>query len=115
MLRNTYSDVEVAVDRDGYPVLAKWSAANPDYETFIFCKFDRFSARNLLHLESELIVLERQLNLHDEQARQSKDVETSRSIRTLEAFDENAKDSSRLEHGLMELVKKNQRKFQAVS
>ena len=105
MLRGTTSDIEIATDRNGYPALASWTAANPDYESFIFRRFDRLSAGNILYLESELMSLERRLDVCDARARQSNDVETSRSLQSWEAFEENAKDPSRLEHDRMKLVK----------
>lgn len=40
-------DVENVRDSTGFPALAKKIAINPDYEAFIFRKFDRLNARNL--------------------------------------------------------------------
>ncbi|KAI1391503.1 uncharacterized protein F4822DRAFT_427350 [Hypoxylon trugodes] len=63
-------------------------AVQADYEAFIFRKFDRLSARNLLHLEAKLAYLEAKLDIEDKKAAQSQENETLRSIRTWEAFEE---------------------------
>ncbi len=103
-------DVEHAPYRQlGYPALAEWIAGNPDYETFIFRRFDQLSARNLLHLESQVAELERQLEVLDEQARQERiqnpeDLEMSRSNRSWHVFSDRAKDTSLLESKRMALA-----------
>lgn len=81
-------------------------AINPDYETFIFRKFDQLTARNLLHLESKLAYLEWKLDRADEQAALSPDNETLRSIQVWEAFEENAKHATRPEHDRMKIAEK---------
>lgn len=80
--------------------MAHMIAINPDYEAFIFRKFDRLSARNLLHLEGRLAYLERKLNQADDQA-EHWDNETLRSLRSWEAFQEKAEDVDRPEHARM--------------
>jgi hypothetical protein len=42
----------------GYPSLAKFIASDRDQSTFLFRRFDRLSARNLLYLQAELAELE---------------------------------------------------------
>lgn len=99
-----HMDVESATKSEGFPALARRIATNPDYETFIFRKFDRLSARNLLHLESRLSYLEWKLDQADQQAALGPDKvdnETLRSVRVWEAFEENAKDENRPEHDRM--------------
>jgi hypothetical protein len=53
--------------RSGYLSLAAWIAHDPDNETYVFRKFDRLSARNLLNLQNELIALEAELAAIDNQ------------------------------------------------
>jgi hypothetical protein len=96
-------NIENAGARTGFSCLADRIAMNPEYEAFIFRKFDRLSARNLLQLESRLVYLEWKLDEADDQAARSRDNETLRSIRVWEAFEENAKDSTRLEHSRMRI------------
>lgn len=91
-------------DRIGIPLLAQRIALGPDYEAFIFRKFDQLSARNLLHLESRLGYLEYKLDQADRQAEHGLDNETRRSIRAWEAFEENAKDKDRPGHAWMKIV-----------
>ncbi len=89
----------------GFPALARRIARNPNYESFIFRKFDRLSARNLLHLEAKLACLEYKLDRADEQAAlPSASTETLRSLRSWEAFEENATKGGQLEHERMKLA-----------
>ncbi|KPM43270.1 hypothetical protein AK830_g3255 [Neonectria ditissima] len=97
-------DVENITERGGFPALAHRIAIHPDYETFVFRKFDRLSARNLLHLESRLAYLEWKLDQADEQAALDPDNETLRSIHVWEACEENAKDTARPEHRRMRIA-----------
>ncbi len=97
-------DVENVTARGGFALLARKMAAIPDYETFIFRKFDRLTARNLLHLESKLTYLEWKLDKADEQAALSSNNETLRSIRVWEAFEENSKRTGRPESDRMKIA-----------
>ena len=47
----------------GYRTFAEFIAT--DDELFVFRRFDRLNARNLLYLQSELIALEKQLSEYD--------------------------------------------------
>ena len=51
--------------RSGYPSLAAWIVRDPDNETFVFRKFDRLSARNLLRLQYHMIELETEIDSMD--------------------------------------------------
>jgi hypothetical protein len=50
----------------GFPSLAEFIASDRDKTTLIFKRFDRLAARNLLHLQSELARLQKQLDDLDE-------------------------------------------------
>jgi len=50
---------------EGYAAVAAWIALDPDNETFVFRKFDKLAARNLLHLQSELLAIEKELDQLD--------------------------------------------------
>ncbi|KAF2117279.1 hypothetical protein BDV96DRAFT_23373 [Lophiotrema nucula] len=66
------SDVEKAVTirrLQGYPSFAEFLASDRDRSTVVFRRFDRLSARNLLHLQSELCELEAQQDALDDQDR----------------------------------------------
>jgi len=65
----------------GYPTLAKRIAGLPDSEGFVFRRFDRLTARNLLYLEGKLAYLEHKLNEADRRAQEG-DSEPLRSIRS---------------------------------
>jgi hypothetical protein len=92
-----------APSRDGYPSLAGWIAHDPDSESYVFRKFDRLSARNLLNLQSHLIDLERRIDLWDEEARSSQDFDLRLSMRRWETFSERAQDPQRPEYRRAEL------------
>ncbi|KAF2422990.1 hypothetical protein EJ08DRAFT_725165 [Tothia fuscella] len=49
-----------------FPSLAAFIASDRDRTTLIFKRFDRLAARNLLHLQSELAQLQKQLDVLDE-------------------------------------------------
>jgi hypothetical protein len=89
--------------RNGYPSLAKWIAHDPDNESYVFRRFDRLSARNLLNLQSQLISLESELDRLDEAMWLSGNPDVILSMSRLESFKERAKDSTQPEHEKMKL------------
>ncbi|CAO2657901.1 Nn.00g071610.m01.CDS01 [Neocucurbitaria sp. VM-36] len=93
---------ELIALRDGYPGLAAWIARDPDSETFVFRKFDRLAARNILHLQARLVALERDIDQQDEAARRSRDYEARDSSRRWETLVRCSKDSDRQEMKRME-------------
>jgi hypothetical protein len=76
--------------RDGYPAVAAWMTRDSDNESFIYRKFDKLSARNLLNLQSELIDLEWKLEKFDAEARNCEDLVLKQSTRKWESFVKNA-------------------------
>ncbi|OAL46763.1 hypothetical protein IQ07DRAFT_545756 [Pyrenochaeta sp. DS3sAY3a] len=79
-------DIELSVLRDGYPALAAWVARDPDRETFVCRKFSQLAARNILHLQAELIALEHEIKQQDEEARRSTDFQTRQASRRWETL-----------------------------
>ncbi|KKZ62127.1 hypothetical protein EMCG_03371 [[Emmonsia] crescens] len=79
-------DVELGIPRDGYPALASWIGEDPDQATFIFRKFTRLSARNLLHLQAQVYELEKQLDDLDKETALGQDVLLKMSARQWESF-----------------------------
>jgi hypothetical protein len=94
---STPPDIELGHLRDGYPALARWIARDPDHETYIFRKFDRLAARNILHLQAELTALEADVDRLDEEAQRSDDFETRQSSRRWETLIERAGTATLLE------------------
>jgi hypothetical protein len=95
----TPSDVEKAVThRVGYPDLTTWIARDPDNESYVFRKFDKLSARNLLNRQSRLISLERKLEQWDAEARASRDFDLRMSLQRWETFEAFAEDPQKPEH-----------------
>lgn len=94
---NSQMSDEILALRDGYPGLASWIARDPDSETFVFRKFDRLAARNILHLQAKLVALERDIDRRDEEARGSKDYKARDSSRRWETLIQCSEDSNRQE------------------
>jgi hypothetical protein len=107
MQQPSSADIELgalpAVDRDGYRTVAAWIARDPDNETFIYRRFDQLSARNLLYLQSEVLVLERRLERLDAETAKSADMELKDSARRWEIFSKNAENRVE-ERARMDLV-----------
>jgi hypothetical protein len=83
-------DIEEGRIRDGYPALSSWISSDIDDEGFIFRRFSRLSARNLLNLQSQLISIEKELEDLDRESRQTQDV----GLRRWETFENQLKDRS---------------------
>jgi hypothetical protein len=97
-------------NQSGFPAVAEWIARDPDNETFVFRKFDELSARNLLHLQSQVILLERKLRASDERFRANEDLR--KSLLAWETFAARASDGSHpKETEKMELIKEIQVKL----
>jgi hypothetical protein len=72
--------------KEGFADVARWIALDPDNETLIFRKFDELAARNLLYLQAELLVLEKQLFELDTKDADSDDMDLKDAIRTWETL-----------------------------
>ena len=57
----------------GFPALSYFVASDPDGGTFVFRRFDRLTARNLLFLQSELAELEAEQSQLDAEDVESRD------------------------------------------
>lgn len=72
--------------KEGFADVARWQALDSDKETFIYRKFDELAARNLLYLQSDLLVLEKQLNELDKNDANSDDMDLKDVARTWETL-----------------------------
>ncbi|OCK99271.1 uncharacterized protein K441DRAFT_652670 [Cenococcum geophilum 1.58] len=77
----------------GYPSLAEFIASDYDHSTFIFKRFDRLSARNILYLQSELAELEALQDEYDREDLQASWDEKS-SRRDWKTFQARARDAN---------------------
>lgn len=85
--------------RAGYISLAAWIARDPDNETYVFRKFNRLSAKNLLNLQNELLSLECRIDSMEQEmllAGES-DPKQKRTILCWEAFERYAESLTQLE------------------
>ncbi|KAK4032541.1 hypothetical protein C8A01DRAFT_20386 [Parachaetomium inaequale] len=69
---------------EGFAAVAEWIALDPDNETFIFRKFGRLAARNLLYQQARITKLEKELEELDKQLAESKDMAVKDAARTWE-------------------------------
>ena len=99
------TDIELGIPQEGYPALADWIAADPDNETFIFRKFDRLAARNLLSLQARLFTLEAKADELERSMCGGKDVSQRHSARRWESLLDHAADPDRPEARLLKLQK----------
>ncbi|KAJ6032481.1 hypothetical protein N7540_003213 [Penicillium herquei] len=83
--------------RDGYPALARWIGRDPDGETLVFRRFRRLGARNLLHLQDQLIQLEQEIYDFDENARRSSNLDSRQALRRWETLMQLAANSTSAE------------------
>lgn len=80
---------------NGYATVASSIAQDPDKETYIFCRFDKLTARNLLNLQGELLVLQDELDALDEKAASSPDPDLHSSMRSWKTLVEYSEDPQR--------------------
>ncbi|KAL8299379.1 hypothetical protein RB593_009324 [Gaeumannomyces tritici] len=57
-------DATAAVEA-GFPEVSRWIADDGDGEAFVFRKFDRLAARNLLYLQARMLALEEKIDRAD--------------------------------------------------
>ncbi|KAF2205377.1 hypothetical protein GQ43DRAFT_385983 [Delitschia confertaspora ATCC 74209] len=88
-------DLERSQVNDGYPALAAWIAHDPDGETLVFRRFSRLSARNLLHLQSQLILLEEKLDQLDREVFEGQDADLRLAAMRWETLVNDAEDLNR--------------------
>lgn len=82
----------------GFSSLAAFMSQNSNSESFVFKRFDRLAARNLLYLQAELASLQDKLdNLDRADAKPPYDLEVRKCARSWEDF-EASKDSSSKQH-----------------
>lgn len=108
------ADVEAAIAAekrtatctDGYPAIASFIARDPDHESFVFRRFNKLTARKLLHMQSELLELEQRLTDLDEEAANSNDHVLHGSMRRWEDFERNSqsREQERLRKELGETI-----------
>jgi hypothetical protein len=80
---------------DGHPALADFLAQDPDHETYVFRKFKKLAARNVLYLQGELTALEEEVENLEREAANSDDPEVHLSMRSWKTLDENAQKPGR--------------------
>ncbi|KAF1911088.1 hypothetical protein BDU57DRAFT_109835 [Ampelomyces quisqualis] len=99
----------------GFPSLAAFMSHNSNSESFIFKRFDRLAARNLLYLQAELAYLQDRLDELDRvDAQPPYDLEARKCARSWEDFEAN-KDSSSKQHerwNLMHRTRATLREYQ---
>jgi hypothetical protein len=90
-MKSSSPDIELGLQQpplDGYAEVSEFIAGDPDNETFVFRRFHKTSARNLLYLQAEILELERRQEEYD---REQADMELAQAGRRWETFARNAK------------------------
>lgn len=92
--------------KEGFAQVARWVALDPDKETSIYRKFDELAARNLLYLQSELLVLENKLDQLDRNDAKSDDMDLADAIMTWETLERQYNTGSEKARVRMDLIVK---------
>ncbi|KAL5083489.1 hypothetical protein Trisim1_001419 [Trichoderma cf. simile WF8] len=92
--------------KEGFAQVARWIALDPDKETSIYRKFDELAARNLLYLQSELLVLENELDQLDRSDAKSDDMNLADAIMTWETLERQYNTGSEKAQVRMDLIVK---------
>ncbi|PTB49369.1 hypothetical protein M431DRAFT_9962 [Trichoderma harzianum CBS 226.95] len=92
--------------KEGFAQVARWIALDPDKETSIYRKFDELAARNLLYLQSELLVLENKLDQLDRSDAKSDDMDLADAIMTWETLERQYNAGSEKARVRMDLIVK---------
>ncbi|KAK4103455.1 hypothetical protein N658DRAFT_421565 [Parathielavia hyrcaniae] len=71
---------------EGFAAVAEWIALDADNETFIFRRFDKLAARNLLVLQARIMSLEKQLEALDTEVSLNSDMTLKDAARTWEVL-----------------------------
>jgi hypothetical protein len=101
--RKFFMDIEMNVLKDetcnsfGFAAVADVVTSDADQQLFIFRKFNKLAARNILGLQNELKYLERQLEELDHEVEYSSDRILCQSMRSYDDFRENIKSQSGLQ------------------
>jgi hypothetical protein len=78
---------------NGYAAGAEFMTRDPDNESYVFRRFDKLTARNLMHLQGELLALQSELDGLDSDAASSPDPDLHVSLRSWQAMKQNSKDT----------------------
>ncbi|KAK3295073.1 uncharacterized protein B0H64DRAFT_402527 [Chaetomium fimeti] len=89
---------------EGFAAVAEWIARDHDNEAFIFRKFDRLAARNLLHLQGRIMLLEKELDALDREAAKSNDMLLKDAARSWEDLVQHASEGQVYAQSYMKLV-----------
>ena len=103
--------------KEGFADVARWIALDSDNETFIYRKFDELAARNLLYQQSELLVLEKQLNNQDKNDANSEDMDLKDAIRTWETLTQRCDtcDEARVRMDLIVMIRAKLKEYRALA
>lgn len=88
----------------GFAQVARWIALDPDKEASIYRQFSELSAKNLLYLQAELLVLENHLDLLDRNDAKSDDMDLVDAIMTWETLERQYNTGSEKARVRMDLI-----------
>lgn len=88
----------------GFAALSSLMTSDGDQELLIFRKFEEISARNLLYLQCELLLIEERLKKWDKKISSSGNIDLEEAAETWEVMVEQAKDGRAEAKEMMALV-----------
>ena len=105
------------VRKEGFADVARWIALDSDGETSIYRRFQELSARNILYLQAELLLLEKQLSGFDQDDTETDDMNVKDAARTWEVLIERQNESSdaRLRMDVIEKIRTKLREYRALA
>lgn len=105
------ADAENAIPRKhklrGFPTVVAFVPSDSDNTSFIFRRFNKLSARNLLYLQSRLQQLEVDQAVLDEEDLENGDIQSKKAATSWEDFEASAKQRER-ERKRMEIAEQNE-------
>ena len=104
--RNPNLKIMMGSASDGFAAVAEWIALDPDNEPFIFRKFDRLAARNLLYLQAQIMTLEHELKELDKEVAESDDMSLKDAARRWEQLVKQDAEGQEHARRQMELITK---------
>lgn len=82
------------ISSNGYAAVAESISRDPDKETYVFRRFDKLTARNLLNLQGEIMALQAELDDLDAKAALNPDPVLDASMMSWQVMEENSKDTT---------------------
>lgn len=108
---NSILELDEYPPNDGFPAVAEFLSRDPDNETYVFRKFNKWTARTLLYQQAEILALEAELTMLDRQLANQHDIDIDLSMRAWKTMQKQAKTNGEIAK-MIELSAKMEAKLQ---